>query len=78
MSSVWDDPEISEEEVTPLPDIAVPVQQAPAAVLPLEAERFEALAAEILEKVAREIVPEIAERLIREQLEVLMSETDSE
>ena len=77
MSSVWDDPEINEEEVTPLPDIAAPVQ-APAAVLPLEAERFEALAAEILEKVAREIVPEIAERLIREQLEVLMSETDSE
>ena len=77
MSSVWDDPEINEEEVTPLPDIAMPAS-APAAVLPLEPERFEALAAEILEKVAREIVPEIAERLIREQLEVLLTETDSE
>ncbi|MFO1463225.1 MAG: hypothetical protein U1F66_05570 [bacterium] len=73
MSSVWDDPEIGDEEVTPLPETA-----APASPLPLAADRLEALAAQVLEKVAREIVPELAERLIRERLDQLMSENDPE
>jgi hypothetical protein len=70
MSSVWDDPELGEDEVTPLPDVAAPKAEG----LPLDAERIEALASEIIERVAREIVPEIAERLIREQLERLLQE----
>ena len=73
MSSVWDDPELNEEEVTPLPETA-PV----AAPLPLAAEKLEVLAAQVIEKVAREIVPEIAERLIREQLEKLLQEPEVE
>lgn len=73
MSSVWDDPELGEEEVTPLPELAPA-----AAPLSLEAEKLETLAAQIIEKVAREIVPEIAERLIREQLEILLKENEPE
>ena len=73
MSSVWDDPEIGEEDVTPLPELGEA-----SAPLPLAPEKLEVLAAQILEKVAREIVPEIAERLIREQLEILMKENDPE
>jgi len=73
MSSVWDDPEVGDEEVTPLPELA-----GVAAPLPLEAKKLESMAAQIIEKVAREIIPEIAERLIREQLEQLMQENDSE
>jgi hypothetical protein len=70
MSSVWDDPELGEEDVTPLPDVAAPKAEG----LPLAPERLEAIAAEVIERVAREIVPELAERLIREQLERLMQE----
>ncbi|HKY62168.1 MAG TPA: hypothetical protein VJR29_02005 [bacterium] len=71
MSSVWDDPELGEEEVTPLPNVAAPQAETG---LPLDPERLEAIAAEVIERVAREIVPELAERLIREQLERLMQE----
>ena len=73
MSSVWDDPEMSEEEVTPLPETA-----AVAAPLPLAPEKLEVLAAQVIERVAREIIPEIAERIIREQLEKLLQEPEVE
>ncbi len=74
MSSVWDDPEIGDEELTPLPEIKAAAEAVPVA---LEPAKLEALAAQIIEKVAREIVPDIAERLIREQLERLMQEPDN-
>ncbi|HCU23593.1 MAG TPA: hypothetical protein DF383_01145 [Deltaproteobacteria bacterium] len=63
MSSVWDDPDVNEEdeEVTPLP---------------AQVKELETMTAAIVEKVVREIVPELAERLIRAELERLLRETE--
>lgn len=73
MSSVWDDPEVGEEETTPVPQLAEKAD--PLAIPP---EKLEALTMQVVEKVVREIVPEIAERLVKQELERLMKETDPE
>jgi hypothetical protein len=72
MSSVWDDPEVGEEEVTPIPEIA----EAPSSLLP--PEKLETLTVQVIERVVREIVPEIAERMIREELDRLTKEAETE
>jgi len=69
MSTVWDDPELGEEEVTPLPEI--PRQ---ATEISLNPEQLERLASQIIERVAREIIPDIAERIVREEIARLTSE----
>lgn len=73
MSSVWDDPEAGEEEVTPIP--VLHQDPVPLAIPP---EKLEALTMQVVERVVREIVPEIAERLVKEELERLMKEEESE
>jgi hypothetical protein len=73
MSSVWDDPETLEEEITPLPE--TPAQSAPIGIPP---EKLEALTVQVIERVVREIVPEIAERLIREELDRLVNEPEGQ
>jgi hypothetical protein len=72
MSSVWDDPEIGEEDTTPVPDLPS------AAPLTLAPEKLEALTIEVVERVVREIVPEIAERLVKQELDRLMAEPEAE
>jgi len=69
MSTVWDDPELGEEEVTPLPEKPLAAPE-----ISLNPEHLERLAAEIIERVARQIVPDIAERIIREELARLTAE----
>ena len=73
MSSVWDDPDVGEEEATPLPELPGNVPP-----LTLAPEKLEALTIQVIERVAREVVPEIAERLVKQELERLMKETEQE
>ena len=74
MSSVWDDPELSEseveEEVTPLPEVS-PF----APPMSLSAEQLERLAVQVIERVVREIVPDLAERIIREEIDRLTADS---
>ncbi len=69
MSSVWDDPEVIEDEATPLP--MQPMRESSVSIAP---EKIENLTVQVIERVVREIVPIIAEKLIRERLEQLLQE----
>ncbi len=72
MSSVWDDPQVDQEEVTPLPEGADAVGS-----VKLSPERLEALATQVIEKVVREVLPEMAERIIRERLDEMLQDSES-